>query len=545
MLPFSAWCGNTEADNAVPCVPTGQTDQPSSFWLTNRGVVALCFVVLELVFFATDSVGVPAHAYVSGDVGGTPYLQHWFMVAFLVPAALIMPLLGNLRERVGSKAIATVGPGIFGLACLLSACVTDPQLFILLRAVQGLSAGVIPAAAGGYLGGQLGEKYTPMGKGLVALALVTGSSLGIPLSAFVTWYFSWRLLYVGLGLSALAAVAVIARLMPGTPGNPDAEIDWLGYALMSGGFGLLSLSLVVGNQREWFESPIYVVMLWSSLLLISLFAWRMATKPKLFNPRIFQDINYCISTFILTLLLFFLFMVFAIVPRFLTIAVDNAIMNYAWVFVPFVFTTMLTGIMVSPGVSPHLIARSIASKKNVCTSAILAFGCTALWMANTSSLQSNANMTLQMMLVGACFALINCLEIQMAFSTMAAELMTSASSVLFFCTNIAKVLSGGVTSAISTATSQGSWERFREQLDPSNPALESFKQPLEGNTLGITTDTWSQGSLELIQKAISQQAEVVTFVNVSTLVGLVLLLLCGLPLLHRSPAGSASTQHKP
>ena len=45
-----------------------QPGQPSSFWLTNRGVVAIGFLVLELVFFATDSVGVPAHAYVSGDV---------------------------------------------------------------------------------------------------------------------------------------------------------------------------------------------------------------------------------------------------------------------------------------------------------------------------------------------------------------------------------------------------------------------------------------------------------------------------------------------
>ena len=47
------------------------------------------------------------------------------------------------------------------------------------------------------------------------------------------------------------AVAVILRLMPATAGNPNAEIDWLGYSLMSGGFGLLALSLFVGNQREW------------------------------------------------------------------------------------------------------------------------------------------------------------------------------------------------------------------------------------------------------------------------------------------------------
>ena len=122
---------------------------PSSLWVTNRGVVAICFLALELVFFSTDSIGVPAHMYVSGDVGGTPYLQVWFQVAFLVPAALIMPLLGSLKERLGAKAIATVGPGVFGIACLLSSVATDPQLFIAMRVLQGLGAGVIPAAAGG------------------------------------------------------------------------------------------------------------------------------------------------------------------------------------------------------------------------------------------------------------------------------------------------------------------------------------------------------------------------------------------------------------
>ena len=37
--------------------------------------MALCFVLLELLFFSTDSIGVPAHLYVSGDIGATPTAQ--------------------------------------------------------------------------------------------------------------------------------------------------------------------------------------------------------------------------------------------------------------------------------------------------------------------------------------------------------------------------------------------------------------------------------------------------------------------------------------
>ena len=526
-------------------MPRTQPGQPSSFWLTDRGVVAIGFVLLELLFFATDSVGVPAHNYVSGDVGGTPYLSTWFMVAFLVPAALIMPLLGSLRARIGAKAIATLGPGLFAVACLIASVASDPQLFIAMRALQGLGAGVIPAAAGGYLGGQLGETYTPMGKGLVALALVSGSSMGIPVAALVTWHLSWRVLYAGLGLLTLAVVAVIARLMPATPGDPKAEIDWLGYGLMAGGFGLLTIGLEFGNQREWLASPLLAVMLVSAALLLALFAWRVIQVPKLIDLRIFQDINYCISALILSSVLFFLFMIFAIVPRFLVVVVNNTIENYALTFLPFVLTTVITGLMVTPGVSPRLIAAKIPAKKKLSTTAILAFACTALWMAHTSAQQSNVNMILQLMAVGSCFALINCLEIQMAFSTMPAELMTSASSVLFFCTNLAKALSGAVSGIILTISSQGSWERFREHVHAGNPALEAFQAPLQGVSSGIKGDGWSQGSLHLIERAIAQQAEVVSYINIATMVGLVLLVLCALPQLHRSPSTSAEPQHKP
>jgi DHA2 family multidrug resistance protein len=138
--------------------------------------------------------------------------------------------------------------------------------------------------------------------------------------------------------------------------------------------------------------------------------------------------------------------------------------------------------------------------------------------------------------------LINCLEIQMSFSTMAAELMTSASSVLFFCTNISKALSGGVSAAIITATSQGSWERFREQLDSSNPALQPFLNPLSGHDSGITAESWSQGSLELIDNLINRQVEVVSFINIASMVGVVLLVLSVLPLLHRSSEEHANAR---
>ena len=353
-----------------------------------------------------------------------------------------MPLVGGLKAKYGVKTLATLGPGLFGIACLISSTATDPQLFISMRIAQGIGGGFIPAIAGGYLGGELGKDYNQMGKGLIALAGISGSAMGIPMSALITWNLSWRFLYVAIGLIALISVTIIASLMPRAERDPQFEIDWLGYGLMSGGFGLLVLSLVVGNQREWFADAVYVLMLWTSIIFLGLFGWRIMTKPKLIDTRIFKDINYCISLVNLSSILFFLFMTFAIIPRFLTIATNNTIENYAITFIPFVAAAIGTGILTTPKISPCLIGRNTSQKKWICSAGILSFALTSLWLAQTNSQQSNENIGLQLICVGICFAIVLSMEVQMALTTMAPELMVSAGSVLFFCTNISKAISG-------------------------------------------------------------------------------------------------------
>jgi DHA2 family multidrug resistance protein len=111
--------------------------------------------------------------------------------------------------------------------------------------------------------------------------------------------------------------------------------------------------------------------------------------------------------------------------------------------------------------------------------------------------------------------------------------MTGASAVAFFSTNITKAISGGISQALITTSSQGSWDRFRSQIFESNTALESFQGPFLNINSGVTTDTWSQASLEIINEAISKQVDVVSIINLSTTAGLILIPLSLLPFLHK------------
>ena len=143
----------------------------ASFWLTNRGVLTAAFMVLMLCFIITGVVGVPAHDYARGYLGGTPYHSVWYMDAFLIPLALMLTFVGNLCKCYGKKRMAVIGPAVFIMGLVGAAASLDSLVFIGFRVLQGIGAAICAAMAGGYLNGGIGKQYSDIGKGLFVINL--------------------------------------------------------------------------------------------------------------------------------------------------------------------------------------------------------------------------------------------------------------------------------------------------------------------------------------------------------------------------------------
>jgi len=505
----------------------------ASFWLTNRGVLTAAFMVLLLCFLITGTVGVPAHEYARGYLGGTPYHSIWYMNAYLIPVALMLTFVGNLCARYGKKRMAIIGPAIFIVGLSGAALSQDSLVFIRFRVFQGIGSAVCAGLAGGYLNGGIGKTYSNLGKGLFVMCFGFGATAGISLAAYTTWFLSWRVIYASLAVLLFSAWILLIRYMPADEGDSEQVVDWLTFYLICAGFGTFSCSLVVGNHNEWFQSSVYILLLTFSLIHIALFFVRFSSSPPLLNPKVFGDINFVISCSNLTMILFAVFLIFATVPHFMVMVVSNTVGTYATPFVFFAAAATGSAFLFAPGVNPYFLARNIKTRRLFSSIGTVGFGLTALWMAHTTSHQSNHNLTLQLMSLGFCFGLI-LNELLMAFATVPAELTTTASAVSLFGTNIAKSIAGGVSGAIQTASTQGSWDRFRSHIQPNSIGLEAYTEPLKHHIIeGIHTSHWSQASLELINHSLAKQAEVVSYINQATLTGFLLIGFGILPFLHR------------
>ena len=479
------------------------------------------------------AISVPAHNYASGYLGGTPYHSHWYMNAYLIPMSLTLIFVGNLTKKFGRKTMATYAPAVFIIGLIGSALAVDSLVFIGCRMIQGISAAVCGGLAGGYLNGGIGKTHRDVGKGLFVVTFVFAATLGVAYGGAISWHLSWRLVYASLALIQFASWILIFRYLPQDEGDKNMHLDWSTFILCSIGFGTFSISLIYGNQHEWLESNTYITLLAVSIVALVLFSIRFSSSPPLLNPIVFSDINFVISSINISVIMFSVYLVFAILPGFMIDVTQNTIMTYSGPFFLFSAASTITVYLFAPGINTHYLARTVKARRVMSSLGVTGFGLTSIWMAQTSSAQSNQTITIQLIFLGISFGFFFH-EFLMAFATVPAELATTASSIALFGGNLAKVFGGALSGSINTLSTQGSWERFRNHISQTSIGLENFQGPLQNQMIeGIHAQNWNQASLDIINHSLAQQAAVVSYINQATLTGCLLICFGVLPFLHR------------
>jgi DHA1 family multidrug resistance protein-like MFS transporter len=143
------------------------------------------------VFFCSTaySISIPfLPIFLNTSLGVEEHLEAWsgisFGITFLV-SALISPYWGSLADKYGRKPML-IRSG-FSLAALyyLNYLVTDPYLFLVIRVLQGLLAGFVPASIA-LVATNTPEKHVGYALGVMATAGATGGIVGPLVGGFVS-----------------------------------------------------------------------------------------------------------------------------------------------------------------------------------------------------------------------------------------------------------------------------------------------------------------------------------------------------------------------
>ncbi|WP_405693249.1 MFS transporter [Streptomyces sp. NBC_01185] len=173
----------------------------------------------------------------------------WVVTVTLLVAGVCVPVTGRLGDLLGKRRmlLACSVPLVVGsVVCALASSVVP---MIIGRGLQGMGMGMVP------LGIALLRDVVPAEKLSGSIALVSasmgiGGALGLPISAAVAEYTSWRVLFWGSAALALMIAVLIWSFIPDVPaGAKGQRFDAPGAIGLA--IGLVSLLLAISKGADW------------------------------------------------------------------------------------------------------------------------------------------------------------------------------------------------------------------------------------------------------------------------------------------------------
>jgi EmrB/QacA subfamily drug resistance transporter len=303
-------------------------------------VIAMLPAVLDQTMLAT------ALPVIAGDLGRVSDVS-WVVSAYVVAAAAATPLWGKLGDRLGRKRMLEVALVVFVLASALCGAVHDMTQLIVLRLVQGLSAGGLMSLAMATVGDLVSPRERGRYQGYIAATFAVATIVGPLLGGALVQSASWRwVFFVNLPVG-LAAFAGLRLRLPAAPVQPPAHpLDGAGAALLAAATSTLMLACIQSDGR--------VALIVATLVLsAALFLRERRAADPIVPLALLRTRTVALVSVALFLATAALFAVTVFVPLFLQITTGATPTQAGLLLVP-----AMLGITVSTTVSGRLIART-------------------------------------------------------------------------------------------------------------------------------------------------------------------------------------------
>ena len=280
----------------------------------NHVLVSIAVMLTTIMVVLDMTIVNVALPHMMGALGATSEQVTWVLTSYLISDAIFVALTGFLVARFGQRRLILVCIGGFVLSSALCGLAQNLPEMIAFRILQGcLGAPIIPLSQAVMVGSFAREER---GKAMAiwGIGIMVAPVLGPTLGGFITDHFDWRWVFyinvpVGIvsmlmALSSVRETALVAKRM-----------DWLGMALMVAGIGSLQLVLDRGNQEDWFDSNLIMLLAVVCVLGLGAFVlrgWR--TPDNIINLGLFRDRNFATASLMMGAFGLGLFGIIAIQP---------------------------------------------------------------------------------------------------------------------------------------------------------------------------------------------------------------------------------------
>jgi EmrB/QacA subfamily drug resistance transporter len=234
-------------------------------------------------------------------VFGDPVGVGWLVTSFLLVAAGATVICGRLGDLFGRRRVMLAVLVCAGLGSAISALSSQLEWVIIGRAVQGMSAAVLPLCFG-LLRENLPEQRVAIGVGIIAATAAVAAGTGLILGGLIVDHLTWPWIFYCSGSFAAVSIAFVLIWVPASAPQPaQGRIDVLGGVLFVPAIAGLLLAISNGKGWGWTDLRTLSVIAGSLVLLAIWIVHELRQKNPLINVRLFADRQVMLSNLAMAL----------------------------------------------------------------------------------------------------------------------------------------------------------------------------------------------------------------------------------------------------
>lgn len=247
-----------------------------------RWLIALAVslgALLEVIDTSIVNVALP---HIQGNLGATLDEAGWIITSYSIANGIMIPLSAWLGTVFGKKKYFVVSMIGFTLASVLCGMASNMLMLILCRLLQGLFGGGLLAKAQAILFESFPKELQGHAQGLFGLCVIVGPIMGPTLGGYLTDTFNWRwIFFINIPFGILATLLCLFAL-PNDIARDKAKqnTDWLGIFLLVVTVGSFQYVLEQGQREDWFSSPAIVFLSVAAVCGFVLFVVQELTTAK-------------------------------------------------------------------------------------------------------------------------------------------------------------------------------------------------------------------------------------------------------------------------
>ncbi|MHC3474567.1 MFS transporter [Streptomyces sp. 7R007] len=172
----------------------------------------------------------------------------WAVTATLLASAVATPVVGRLGDMFGKRRMLLLSVVLLVAGSVLCALGESLLPMVVGRAVQGLSAAVIPLGIS-IMRDELPPERLAGATALMSASLGVGGALGLPTAALIADHFDWHVLFWSSAGMGAVAFALVVLFVPESAVRSGGRFDVVGGLGMA--TGLVCLLLAISKGADW------------------------------------------------------------------------------------------------------------------------------------------------------------------------------------------------------------------------------------------------------------------------------------------------------